>query len=128
MNPFFADVINIPMVLAVGIVVLVPLIAFEVFVEALVLKGAWRLPYGQLCTFTLFANCWSLLAGIPTKILNAFLYALLFPEDIPGFFERYPFAITIGIEASDLDNCSVVPEGHPTIARRFNAGNVVQCV
>ena len=92
MTPIFADAIDIPIVLFFGIIVLVPLIAFEVFIEALVLKRIWHLPYGELCTFTFFANFWSLLAGIPTKVLNAFLYAHLLPDDIPGFFARYPFA------------------------------------
>jgi len=96
MTPIFADAINFPLVLGAGLIVLIPLMAFEVFVEALVLKRAWRLPFGDLCTFAFFANCWSLLAGIPTKILNAFLYAQLLPEDIPGYFGRYPLAIALG--------------------------------
>jgi hypothetical protein len=96
MTPLLADAINIPMVLVGGIIVLIPLMAFEVFVEAFVLKKSWSLPYGQLCTFAFFANLWSLLAGIPTKILNAFVYSQLLPQDIPGFFGRYPFAIAVG--------------------------------
>ena len=96
MNLFLADAINFPMVLMAGIVVLVPLMAFEVFVEALVLKRIWRVPYGQLCTLAFVANCWSLLAGIPVKMLNTVLYAQLVPNDIPGFFARYPFATAIG--------------------------------
>ena len=98
MSPFFADGIDIPIALGAGLGVLIPLLAFEVFVEALVLKKVWRLPYRELCGFTFTANCWSLIAGIPTKILNAFfLYGLLLPEeDIPGFFARYPLAVAIG--------------------------------
>ena len=96
MRLLFADAINIPIVLGAGIVVLVPLLAFEVFVEAFVLQKTWRLPYRNLCNLTLIANCWSLVAGIPTKILNGFIYSVLFPEDIPGFFARYPFAAAIG--------------------------------
>lgn len=96
MTPIFANAINFPMALGIGIIVMVPLIAFEVFVEALVLKRAWHLPYRDLCKLAFFANIWSLLAGIPTKILNAFLYARILPEDIPGFFSRYPFAIAVG--------------------------------
>jgi hypothetical protein len=49
MKPFLGDAIDIPMVLVAGIIVLVPLLAFEVFIEALVLKQAWRLPYGRAC-------------------------------------------------------------------------------
>jgi dipeptidyl aminopeptidase/acylaminoacyl peptidase len=97
MTPIFADGIDIPIVLGWGLAVLIPLMAFEVFVEAFVLRKLWHLPFGDLCRFTFFANCWSLVGGIPTKILNAFLYgALLLPHDIPGFFARYPFAIAVG--------------------------------
>lgn len=96
MTPILADAINLPFVLGVGLVVLIPLIIFEVFVEAFILKKAWHLPYGQLCSFAFFANLWSLLAGIPTKILNASVYSQLLPDDIPGFFARYPLAIAIG--------------------------------
>src|SRR2546426_947342 len=42
------------------------------------------------------ANCWSLIAGIPTKILNAVIYGMLLPRDIPAFFARYPLAVAVG--------------------------------
>jgi len=47
MNPFLGDAINIPMALVAGIIVFVPLLAFEAFIEALVLKRACCLPYGR---------------------------------------------------------------------------------
>jgi hypothetical protein len=83
------------MVLVGGLLVLVPLLAFEVFVEAGVLKRLWRLPYGQLCRFTLGANLWSLLAGIPAKVLNSCVCDRLLPGDIPGYFGRYPMVATL---------------------------------
>ena len=96
-HPMLADAINIPLVLGFGLVVLVPLMLFEVGIESFILFKAWRLPYRDLCRYSFFANCWSLVAGIPTKILNAILYdAVLLPQDMPGFFARYPFAVTIG--------------------------------
>jgi hypothetical protein len=96
-HPLLADAIDIPLVLGLGLAVLVPLMLFEIGIEALILSKVWRLPYGNLCRYSFFANCWSLVAGIPTKILNAFLYgAILLPQDMPGFFARYPFAVTIG--------------------------------
>jgi hypothetical protein len=94
--PLLADSIDIPLVVVYGLSILVPLIAFQVFVEALVLQRIWRLPYGQLCTFAFFANLWSLAAGLPTKILNAVLTSLMVPEDIPGFFAAYPYAAVRG--------------------------------
>lgn len=96
-HPLLADAIDIPYVLGFGLAVLVPLMLFEVGIEALVLSKVWQLPYGNLCRYSFFANCWSLVAGIPTKILNSFLYyEVLLPQDMLGFFARYPFAVTIG--------------------------------
>lgn len=91
-----ADAIDIPYVLLYGLVILVPLLLFEVVVEALVLKRIWTIPFSTLCRFTLIANCLSLLAGIPVKFLNAWLYSFLLPDDLPGFFARYPSAVAIG--------------------------------
>ncbi|MGN6555021.1 MAG: hypothetical protein ACTHLW_15035 [Verrucomicrobiota bacterium] len=96
MTPLFADAINIPMVLVAGLIILVPLMAFEIFVEAFVLKKLWRLRYGELCTLAFIANGWSLLAGIPIKILNVFIYERLLPQDIPGFFAGYARAAALG--------------------------------
>jgi hypothetical protein len=96
MTPILADAIDLPVVLIAGVIVLAPLLAFNVFVEALVLKKCWQLPYRQLCAFAFYANLWSLLAGIPTKMLNAYLYEYLLPGDIPGYFARYPLALAIG--------------------------------
>lgn len=96
MTPMLADAIDIPVVLLAGVIVLAPLLAFNVLVEAFILKKCWRLPYRQLCGFAVFANLLSLLAGIPTKVLNACLYDTLLPADIPGYFARYPLALAIG--------------------------------
>ena len=68
--------INVPELVQYGLVVILPLLFFEVVVEAMILEQLWSLPFIQLCPFTLFANCWSLLAGIPVRI--AFLVAVFF--------------------------------------------------
>jgi hypothetical protein len=91
-----ADAIDFPMVFGLGLMVLVPLMAFEVFLEAFVLKLTWKVTFRSLCVFTLVANLLSLVAGIPIKILNAFFYGAFLPEDLPGFFARYPLAVCIG--------------------------------
>jgi hypothetical protein len=67
--------INIPDLVQYGLVVILPLLLFEVVVEALILEQLWSLPFFQLCQFTLFANGWSLLAGIPVRI--AFLVTVV---------------------------------------------------
>ena len=76
--------------------ILIPLMAFEVLVEALILRWFWKQPFRELCRFTFRANCWSLVAGIPTKILNAAIYAAILPNDLPGFFERFALAMAVG--------------------------------
>jgi len=96
MSPVFADAIDFPVVLLVGLIVLIPLLLFEVGVEALILKKVWSISFRSLCRLTFIANCLSLLAGIPVKILNAWLYSFLLPQDLPGFFARYPSAVALG--------------------------------
>lgn len=96
MKPIFADAIDFPLVLALGLAVLVPLMLFQILVEAFVLSRAWNGSFRELTGFALRANCWSLLAGIPTKVLNAAIYGTLLPEDIPGFFVAYPWLTALG--------------------------------
>jgi hypothetical protein len=96
MLPFFADGIDIPILLVGGLIVLVPLLAFEVFVEAWVVKSIWGLRYGVCCRYTLAANLLSLAAGVPTKILNTYFESLFLPSDLPGYLARYPLAAMIG--------------------------------
>jgi hypothetical protein len=51
MTPILADAINIPFVFGIGIAVLVPLLAFEVFAEAFILRATWHQKFGDLCRF-----------------------------------------------------------------------------
>ncbi|HXR04618.1 MAG TPA: hypothetical protein VN836_07905 [Verrucomicrobiae bacterium] len=96
MSPVFADAIDLPLVFGFGLIVLIPLLLFEVGVEALILRKVWSIPFRSLCRLTFVANCLSLLAGIPVKILNAWLYSFLLPQDLPGFVARYPSAVAVG--------------------------------
>lgn len=92
----FADAIDFPLVFMYGMAVLVPLMLFQVGVEALILRYIWGVPFREMARFAFRANCWSLVAGIPTKILNAVVYGMLLPRDIPEFFGRYPLAVGVG--------------------------------
>jgi hypothetical protein len=94
--PMFADAINFPIVLTLGLLVLAPLIAFETFTEAFVLSRLWKCPARQLWIFAFIANCLSLAAGIPAKIINSYLYDWLLPNDLPSYFAAYPSAIALG--------------------------------
>lgn len=96
MTPLLANGINVSYVLLLGALVLIPLMAFEVFVESAILRWGWKLSWDDLVGFTLRANLWSLVAGIPVKFLNAALYESNLPKDLPGFFESYPLWVGIG--------------------------------
>jgi hypothetical protein len=95
-RPVFADAIDLPLLLFYGIAVFVPLMLFQVTVEGGILSRSWRLPFKQLLRPVFLANCWSLLAGIPIKILNAIIYSFLLPPDFAIYFARYPFVIGLG--------------------------------
>ncbi len=96
MQPIFADGIDLPLLMVGGMIFLLPLLAFEVVVEALVLRWFWKEPFRELCWLTLRANCWSLAAGVPTAVLVGFIDAAILPEDMPGFFARYALAAAVG--------------------------------
>lgn len=96
MNPILADAINLPFVLAIGLAVAVPLLVFQIGVEGFVLSRSWTIPFRELWQFVFRANFMSLLAGIPTKIVNSFIYAAMLSKHIPEFIARYPLAVTLG--------------------------------
>jgi hypothetical protein len=91
-----ADAVNLPLVMVVGLLSLVPLLLFEITIESLILGRVWDLRTRELIRFTLGANVVSLLAGIPTKLINAVLYGLFLPQAFPQFAIRYPYLATIG--------------------------------
>src|ERR1044071_8787038 len=95
-TPILANAIDLPYVFLLGIAVLAPLMAFQIFVEAFILGRHWKLPARQLWAAAFFANCWSLAAGIPVKIANGFLYDQILPKDFPSYFRAYPVVMTIG--------------------------------
>lgn len=96
LHPMLADAINFPLVLLFGVGVLIPLLAFQVGVEGAVLARCWRIPFRELARCVFLANCWSLAAGIPVKIFNAWMYSWLLPSDLTGFFTLYPYAVALG--------------------------------
>lgn len=91
-----ADGIDFPVLLLYGLIVLVPLMVFQVGVEGGILSRLWGIPFKQLTRVVFVANCWSLIAGIPTKILNSWLYGSILPNDPMGYFKYYRFAAAAG--------------------------------
>ena len=57
MTPIFADAINFPLVLGAGLMVLIPLMAFEVFVEAFALKKGLALAFAGKVRMVVDVDC-----------------------------------------------------------------------
>lgn len=91
-----ADAINMEFVVVAGLVILIPLVAFEVFVEAAVLGIGLKAPYRQTLLVALAANLLSLAAGIPVKIFNAWMYPTILPDELGPYFRQYPRAAILG--------------------------------
>lgn len=92
----FADAINLPLVAALGLAILVPLLAFEVGVEGWVLRRAWRRPFREMAILAFWMNYWSLVAGIPVKIGNALIGEALLTGDLVTWFARHPWVAALG--------------------------------
>lgn len=95
--PAYADGIDFPLFLAWGIGIIVPVLAFNILGEALVLRLILSVPFGAASKFFLRANLFSLAGGIPTKILTAFLFVWLMPDDLSAFYHRYLYIAVLCI-------------------------------
>jgi hypothetical protein len=91
-----ADGIDIGFVAVAGVVILVPLMVFEVFVEAVFLAVGLKFPYRKVLLLSLGANLASLLAGIPVKVFNAWMYANILPHRLAPYFRELPRAVFLG--------------------------------
>lgn len=91
-----ADAIAFEVVAVAGIAILIPLLAFVVFVESIFLAFGLRVSYRRVLYLALAANVVSLLAGIPVKIVNAWMYGQILPRPLPAYFEMYPRAVLLG--------------------------------
>lgn len=97
MYPILADAIDLPFVAVLGLAIVVPLLLFEVGVEGWILSRFWNLRFRDTARFACLANIYSLLAGIPTKIFNAWLYGKLLPyNDLAGYFAAYSYIAALG--------------------------------
>jgi hypothetical protein len=91
-----ADGINIEAVAVAGVIVLVPLIAFEVFIEAIFFAVGLKVAYRRVLLLALGANLASLAAGIPVKIFNAWMYSQLLPRELAPYFRWYTPVVLLG--------------------------------
>lgn len=91
-----ADAIDLPFVFVAGSIILIPLMAFEVLVESGFLSIGLRVAYRRLLKVVLLANIASLAAGVPVKMLNAWMHASILPRDLASYFRSYPYAVVMG--------------------------------
>ena len=91
-----ADGISIGFVAVAGVVILIPLTGFTVFVEGVVWARGLRIPYERTLRVMLAANLASLAAGIPVKIFNAWMYSQILPRPLAPYFRQYPYAVFLG--------------------------------
>ncbi len=123
-----ADAINMEAVAVAGIVVLVPLMAFEVFVEAVILAVGLKFPYRKVLLLSLGANLASLAAGIPVKIFNAWMYPNILPHELAPYFKALPRAVLLGtmiyyVDGESGNLCSIGTDGQ---GRRVLAPDAVK--
>lgn len=91
-----ADAINIPIVLGYGVAILVPLLVFQTVVEAGILRLGFPMRYQDAMGVMFRANVWSVIAGLPTKILNSWLYVSLVPRNLHDYMRLFPSAMALG--------------------------------
>ncbi len=91
-----ADAINLPILLGYGAAVLIPLLAFQVFVESLILKPFLGWKVREFAGFVLRANIWSVVAGIPTQFLNGWIYESILATNLYDYMRLFPSVIAVG--------------------------------
>ena len=94
-----ADGIDLPILLGLGVVVLIPLMLFQVVVEGAILWRLLRAPFHSALLVALYANMASLAAGVPVKIAAATLDSAMRPKDLIAYYRFEPKAIVCGILA-----------------------------
>jgi hypothetical protein len=91
-----ADAINVPIVLGYGIAILAPLLAFQTAVEAGILRLGFRIGYREAMGIMFWANVWSVVAGLPTKFLNSWIYESIVPRNLYDYMRLFPMAMAVG--------------------------------
>lgn len=103
-----ADAINVGFFLGYGASILIPLLTFQTAVETLILRGFINVHWRAIAIIVLWANIWSVIAGIPTKFLNAAIYDTILPRPLHDYMRLLPaaaivatcvfFCVTIAVE------------------------------
>jgi hypothetical protein len=96
-SPAYADGIDFPLFLVWGTGILSVILAFNILGEALVLRLMLSVPFWTASGFFLRANLWSLVGGIPTKILTGTMFVSWKPKELSDFYHQYPYIAVVCI-------------------------------
>lgn len=91
-----ADGINVEYVAVAGLVVLIPILLFQVLLEGILLAWVLKVRYVKTLIPLLLANVVSTLAGIPVKLVNSALGGALLPHDLAAYFGALPRVFLLG--------------------------------
>jgi hypothetical protein len=91
-----ADAIDIPIVLGYGAIILGPLLAFQTAVEAAIVRWFLPMDWKEAARMMFWANVWSIIAGIPTKIFNEYVYHSILPKPLHDYMRMLPAAVAVG--------------------------------
>ncbi len=89
----FADPISTGFVFVTGLTFLAPL---AVLAEGFVLSRCLSLKYKRVLMAVLWANLFSLLAGIPLQIIYSYFYPVIAPKELSEYFSFYPWIAALG--------------------------------
>ena len=102
-----ADGIDLPIAIAYGVGIFLPLLLFNTTVEAPVMGRFLGIGFSELWPSWFKANIWSLLAGIPALILNEALTGWFLPPELSRRVRAYPFFLILFILVFFVATCFV---------------------
>jgi hypothetical protein len=102
-----ADGIDLPILIAYGVGIFLPLLLFNATVEAPIMGRFLGIKFSELWLSWFKANVWSLLAGIPALVLNEALTGWFLPGELGRRYRAYPFFLVLFILVFFAATCLV---------------------
>ena len=100
-----ADGIDLPIALAYGVGIFLPLLLFNATVEAPIMGRFLGIKFADLWPSWFKANLWSLLAGIPALVLNEALTGWFLPVELGRRLRAYPLFLVLFIVVFFATTC-----------------------
>lgn len=92
-----ANGIFIEMIILGGFLILIPLLAVIITIEATIVKQGFNIQFKQAFFIMLWANVISTLAGIPTAVFSFLIYQSIIGEDLSRFILRFRIAAALSV-------------------------------